>query len=187
MRGTLLQVFISLLLLATPLAQEAEPAASRKIPYQKIQITKSLFADFSMLVQERDEYATNLTRLALTVIHEDPQSEPGVAEARRLLALALHLSMRNRSAVVANHQLSKDILPEQKNADYSTQVFARLLLTRGKILKKQEAASDQFVGECFVEIAAALDPRNEDAVYEFELQKLDGRQVDWTPFYKTPE
>lgn len=187
MRGTLLQVFISLLLLATSPAQEAEAVAAPKIPYQKVQITKSLFADFSMLVQERDEYATNLTRLALTAIHEDPESEAAVSEARRLLALALHLSIRNRSAVVANHQLSRGILPEEIKADYSTQVFARLLLTRGKILKKQEAASDKFVGECFVEISAALDPRNEDAVYEFELQKLDGRQVDWAPFYKTPE
>lgn len=183
MRGTLLQVFISILLLVTPSAQEAEPDVAPAIRYEMVTIKKSLFADFSMLVQERDEYATNLTRLALTLIHEDPESEKGVADARRLLALALHLSIRNRSAVVANHQLAKGILPEQKNADYSTQVFARLLLTRGQLLKKQDKAS-QFVGECFVEIAAGLDPRNEDAVYEFELQKLDGKQVDWAPFYK---
>jgi hypothetical protein len=160
--------------------QEMDKASS--ISYQTLEVKKSLFGDFSMLAQERDDYATNLTRLALLSAHAAPSDPSNMGGVRRLIALALHLSPRNRSAVVANHQLGRGLLPEKKEPDYSRAVFARLLLTRGRLLKKQESKSDQFVGRCFTELAAELDPRNEDAVYESEIQELDGQEVDWTVF-----
>ena len=86
--------------------------------------------------------------------------------------------------MVSNHQLGRGLLPEKKEPDYSRTVFARLLLTRGRLLKKQEAKDDQFVGRCFIELAAELDPRNEEAVYDAEIQKLDGLEVDWSLFTK---
>lgn len=180
------QVLFSLSLVAVVLAEsdsESKQAEeSKAIAYQSLEIRKSLFGDFSMLAQERDDYATTLTRLALENVHVDPNDEKGIAEARRLIALALHLSPRNRTAVVSNHQLGKGLLPEKKEADYSRLVFARLLLTRGRLLKEQKGEADQFVGRCFIELAAQLNPRNEEAVYDFEIQKFDNKEVDWSVF-----
>lgn len=167
----------------------AEPVEeiSKGISYESLVVKRSVFGDFSMLAQERDEYATTLTRFALETAHADPTDEKTMSEVRRLIGFALNLSPRNRTAVVSNHQLGRGIFPEKKEADYSRSVFARLLLTRGRLLKEQKGAGDQFVGKCFIELAAELDPRNEDAVYESELQKLDTKEVDWSVFTTNQE
>ena len=89
--------------------------------------------------------------------------------------------------MVANSQFGKGLLPEKKAGDYSRAVFARLLLTRGRLLKEQSAENDRFVGRCFVELAAELDPRNEEAIYGAEIQKLDGEEVDWSVFTTSKE
>lgn len=172
---------VALSALANP-AQEADGEA--KFPYQSLEVRESALGDFSMLAQERNDYATTLTRLALERVHIDPSNAANMSEVRRLIGFALHLSPRNRTAVVSNHQLGRGLLPEKKEPDYSRTVFARLLLTRGRLLKKQEAKDDQFVGRCFIELAAELDPRNEEAVYDAEIQKLDGLEVDWSLFTK---
>ena len=153
--------------------------------YEVIELKKSIFGEFSMLAQERDDYATTITRLALESAHAAPENAGNMGGVRRLIALALNLSPRNRTAVVANHQLGKGVLPEKKEADYSRTVFARLLLTRGQLLKKQKTGSNYLVGRFFVELAAELDPRNEDAIYDAELQKLDGETVDWASLGKS--
>ncbi|MGJ8724866.1 MAG: hypothetical protein ACSHYB_09950 [Roseibacillus sp.] len=179
LRQALFFVSLALSCLAEPLP---DSDASTKLNYETLEVQKSLFGDFSMLLQERDDYATTLTRFALENAHNAPGDKENMSGVRRLIALALHLSPRNRTAVVSNHQLGKGLLPEQKEGDYSRAVFARLLLTRGRLLKKQTAKNDQFVGRCFVELAAELDARNEEAVYDSEIQKLDEEDVDWSVF-----
>lgn len=158
-----------------------------KFTYETLLVKESVFGDFSMLAQERDDYATTLTRFALASAHAAPTNAENMGGVRRLIGLALNLSPRNRSAVVANHQLGRGLLPEKKEADYSRPVFARLLLTRGRLLKEQDLAGDRFVGRCFTELAAELDPKNEDAVYDSEIQKLDGEAIDWSVFTKAQE
>ena len=165
--------------MAEPEPDTVEPT---KFQYEALEVKRSLFGDFSMLLQERDDYATTLTRFALESAHAAPSDEANMKEVRKLIALSLNLSPRNRTAVVANSQLGKGLLPEQKAGDYSRAVFARLLLTRGRLLKKQSGDNDRFVGRCFVELAAELDPRNEAAIYDSEIQKLDGEEVDWSVF-----
>ena len=176
----------ALLLLTLAFSAFAEPESEGdELPafqYEALEVKKSLFGDFSMLLQERDDYATTLTRFALESAHAAPNEEENMKGVRRLISLALQLSPRNRTAVVANSQLGKGLLPEKKAGDYSRAVFARLLLTRGRLLKKQPGDNDQFVGRCFVELAAELDPRNEEAIYDSEIQKLDGEEVDWSVF-----
>ena len=168
-------------------AREVEPPKeAREAPlpkFEPLSIPKSVFGDFSMMPKERDEYASNLTKLALVTIHslsDRPQDLKAQLPTIRLqMALALNLSVRNRLAIVSNHQLGRGMLPEKPEMDYSPSVFARLLLTRGKLLKEKGTKADSLAGRCFVEMAAGLDPTNEDAIYEYEMQKLDGQAVDW--------
>lgn len=160
---------------------------SIKFVYEVLELKKSVFGEFSMLMQERDDYATTITHLALLRAHAAPENEENMGGVRRLISLALHLSPRNRSAVVANHQLGQGLLPEKKEVEYSATVFARLLLTRGRLLKEQKNGSDDLVGRYFVELSAQLDPRNEDAVYESELQKIDDEKADWSLLSKNSD
>jgi hypothetical protein len=66
-------------------------------------------------------------------------------------------------------------------------VLSRLLLTRAKILAQEPDANGQFLAKCFIEIAATIDPRNEDAVFEFEIQRLDHGDVDWEILFNSPK
>ena len=144
------------------------------------QVERSIFnRDLGMLDAERDEYATNLADLAANAVAAAKASPASLADARRMLALALQLSPRNKRAVVVNFQLGKGILPEKTATEYSPQVFARLMLTRGQLLEKQGGGDNLALARYFIQLAAELDPKNEDAVYASEVQRLDLGEVDW--------
>ena len=136
--------------------------------------------DLGMLDSEREEYATNLATVASNGIVSGKASPGSLAIGRRMLALALQLSPRNKRAVVVNFQLSKGVLPEVTESLYSPQVFARLILTRGRLLAKQGGDENQNLARYFIQFAAEIDPKNEDAVYASEVQRLDHGVVDWT-------
>lgn len=135
--------------------------------------------DLGMLDSERNDYSTNLAVFAANRVLAAKASPASLDEARRILALALHLSPRNRKAVVVAYQLGKGILPEATQSDYSPQALARLLLTRGQVLEKQPGAENVQLSRMFVEVAAGMDPKNEDAVYFSEVQRLDHGSVNW--------
>jgi len=138
------------------------------------------FSDaLGMLDREREEYATNLAVHAINEVAKAKASVASLEKARRLLALSLHLSPRNRRALVANYQLNQGMVPEPVSSDYSDEVLARLLFTRSQLLRQQGGGEDQELARIFVELAAELDPKNEDAVYASELQRLDHGRVDW--------
>ncbi|MGE9267257.1 MAG: hypothetical protein ACQKBY_04105 [Verrucomicrobiales bacterium] len=137
--------------------------------------------ELGMLEREREEYAGNLA--AFMSNHLAGKPRPGQADydlARKVLALALHLSPRNRRAVVLNFQLRKGHVPGKVEGDYEPAVLARLLLTRAEHLFSQKGAGNRLVARCFVELAAQIDPRNEDAVYAYEMQRVDYGALDWT-------
>lgn len=143
-------------------------------------VEKSLFtAELGMLDSEREEYATNLATLATNQVATAKASPASLTDARRMLALALQLSPRNKKAVIVNFQLSKGVLPEPTESNYSPQVFARLILSRGQLLAKQGGAENQKLARYFIQLAAEMDPKNEDAVYASEVQRLDHGSVDW--------
>jgi hypothetical protein len=153
----------------------------KRFSWDPPQVERSVFhRDLGMLDTEREEYATNLTNLAANAVAAAKASQASLSDARRMIALALQLSPKNRRAVVVNFQLGKGILPEMTNAEYSPQVFARLLLTRGKLLETQGGADNLVLARYFIGLAAELDPRNEDAVYASEVQRLDRGEVDWS-------
>jgi len=155
----------------------------------KIQV--SVFSsDLGMLDAERQEYANNLANCAATGIIQAKASPNSLEEARRLLTLALNLSPRNKRAIIVNFQLGKGLLPEVTKGDYSPQVLARLLLTRGQLLTKQESPENLLLARMFFQLAAELDTKNEDAVYASEVDRLDHGNVDWTVLTRprpTPE
>ncbi len=156
------------------------PAEEAKVNYQPPVVGAGIFSDkLAMMDQEREEYALNLANYAANQVIANKASPAAMEQTRRLLALSLHLSPRNRKAVVMNFQLAKGILPQKVEGDYSSEVLARLLLTRGQLLIKQAAEEDQLLGRCFIEIAAEMDARNEDAVYAAEMLRLDAKKVDW--------
>lgn len=152
-----------------------------KFSWDAPKIAASVFTqDLGMLDSERDEYATNLATLASNKLAAAKASPASLADARRILSLALQLSPRNKHAVVVNFQLSKGVLPEAAAANYSPPVFARLILTRGQLLSKQGGEENQKLARYFIQLAAELDPKNEDAVYASEVQRLDHGAADWS-------
>jgi hypothetical protein len=157
-----------------------QAADDKKFEYKSPVVGAGLFSDhLSMLDKEREEYAHNLATYAGNQIAGANGSAASLEQGRRLLALSLHLSSRNRKAVVMNYQLERGILPQKVEGDYSPEVLARLLLTRGQLLMKQSVEEDQVLGRCFIEVAAEMDPRNEDAVYATEMLRLDNKKVSW--------
>ena len=152
----------------------------RSFAWDSPKVVASVFtADLGMLDSEREEYATNLATQASNQVAAAKASAASLADARRMLALALQLSPRNKRAVVVNFQLSKGILPEVADGNYSPPVLARLILTRGQLLFKQGGDENQRLGRVFIQLAAEMDPKNEDAVYASEVQRLDHGAVDW--------
>ena len=151
--------------------------------WEALKIDRSVFTqDLVMLDAERDDYATNLAIHASSEIIKNKASAEALDGARRILALALHLSPRNKRAVVVNFQLARKLMPEAVEANYSSEVFARLLLTRGQLLEKQGGGENRMLARAFVQLAATMDPKNEDAVYTTEMHRLDHGAFDWTPF-----
>jgi hypothetical protein len=57
--------------------------------------------------------------------------------------------------------------------------LARLLLTRGQLLEKQAGEENKILARYFIQLAAEIDPKNEDAVYASEVQRLDHGALDW--------
>lgn len=139
-----------------------------------------LFTDqLGMLDREREEYANNLAGYASNRVAAAKASAASLTEARRLVALALHLAPRNRKALVLSFQLSRGVLPEAEPDNFRPDVLAGLLFTRGQVLKEQGGAENLLLSRIFVELAAEMDPKNDDAVYASELQRLDQGAVDW--------
>ena len=169
-----------LILWVALVAARAEEAI--KVPnWVPLKIQVSAFSsDLGMLDAERQEYATNLANCAATGIVQAKASPSSVEVARRLLTLALNLSPRNKRSIIVNFQLGKGLLPEVAKGDYSPQVLARLLLTRGQLLAKQESPENLMLARMFFQLAAELDSKNEDAVYSSEVDRLDHGNVDWT-------
>ncbi len=172
--------------LSVAILPAAEPPKS--FTWIPLKIVQSTFTpDLGMLDSEREEYATNLACHASNQVVAAKASPQSMADARRMLSLALHLSPRNKRAIVVNFQLSKGILPEVSTSNYSSQVFARLLLTRGQLLEKQGGDENKRLARIFVQLAAGMDPKNEDAVYASEVHRLDHGVVDWSSITDAPD
>lgn len=170
------QVVVFLLGLSVCGAAEEKAKFEWKAPV----VGAGIFSDaLGMLDREREEYAGNLAGYAANRVAAAKASAASLAEARRLVALALHLAPRDRKALVLSFQLSRGVLPEAVPGDYRPDVLAGLLFTRGQMLKQQGGAENLLLARVFTELSAEMDPTNDDAVYASELQRLDHGAVDW--------
>lgn len=172
------QVLVILCGIPQAIWAEAAPALFRWAPPM---VKVSVFShELGLLESEREDYATNLVVIAANHLLEGKATPAAISSARRMIGLALQLSPRNKRAVVTNFQLAKGLLPERAEADYTPQTFARLMLNRGQLLEKQVGAENKLLARFFTQIAAELDPKNEDAVYASEVQRLDIGPPDWS-------
>lgn len=172
--------FLQFPILAVLLACSLHAEEKQKFTWEPLEIRSSIFSqEIVMLDSERDEYATNLAAYAANEISQNGASIASVTRGRKVLALAMQLSPRNRLALVTQFQLSKGIIPEKAESDYSPEVFARLLLTRGQLLQQQTEGENTALSHYLIQLAAEIDPRNDDAVYASELIRLDSGGPDW--------
>jgi hypothetical protein len=149
--------------------------------YKPPTINRRLFGDeLSMINNERDEYATNLAAFAVKTVRARKGDQSSLDTARQLLGLALHLSHRNRKSIIVNRQLKDGILPHDIQADYDSEVFAKLLMARGELLENQAGDTNMLLSRYLIALAALIDPRNEDAIYEAEMRRIDGGDVSWS-------
>ena len=173
------QVVMLLGALASPAV--AQDKGARGIQWTPVKVQASAFSrDLGLLDAERDEYATNLADCAALGIVQAKSSPESLDQARRMLLLALNLSPRNRRAIIVNYQLSKGLVPDAAKGDFSPPTMARLLLTRGQILAKSDSQENRLLARMFSHLAADIDPKNEDAVYASEVDRLDHGNLDWT-------
>lgn len=92
--------------LGCSLAAEADGA---KFAYKAPVVGPGLFSDeLGMMDKEREEYALNIANYVGNRIAESKGSAESLAQGRRLIALSLHLSPRNRKAVVMNFNSKKE-------------------------------------------------------------------------------
>lgn len=161
-------------------AQTEKEGEEAKIDYKPPVVEKVIFDEsITMLDQERHEYSSNLAIYAANQLISKKASPQSLESARRILALALHLERRNRQALVVNFQLKQGVMPEIKKGDYNPRTFSRLLLARAKLLLRDDNERERLLAHCFVELAAIIDPRNEDAVFAYENQRIDVGDIDW--------
>ena len=169
------------LLLASGLWAGEQDGSKPGFDWNEPRVAAGMLSDqLAMLGREREEYAENLAVYAANRVARGGASKSSLAEARRLLAVSLQLAPRNKRAVVLNYQLKRGLLPLAVPGEYSGEVLARLLFTRAQILRQQAGADNLLVARAFTELAAEMDPRNDDAVYASELQRLDQGGVDWS-------
>lgn len=169
-------IVLSLCLPVSGLAQD-----EAKFTWKPPHTGAGVFTDqLGMLDREREEYANALAAHASNEVAVAKASVASLAEARRLVALALHLSPRNRKALVLSFQLTRGVLPEAVPGDYRPEVLAGLLFTRGQALKRQGGGENLLAARIFTQLAAEIDPKNDDAVYASELSRLDQGSLDWS-------
>lgn len=153
----------------------------KSFEWKKPEIGRGLFTDeVGMLPQERELFATSLAGYAVNRLVKEGATKEALARARQILALAMHLAPRNRLSLVANYQLSRGYLPQPVEQSYRDEVLAGLIFTRAQALRERDDAESRMLAKIFIELAAEINPKNEDAVYASEIQRLDFGGIDWS-------
>jgi len=155
--------------------------------YDIVKFNKPVFKEgVTLLAKEQDEFAEHLTKFALTNVVDNEGAKTSIELAEKCLSVALHLSPRNREAVVANFQLSKGLLPKSIKRGFSGKALSSLLSVRANQLLELENATpkDIMLAGCFATIASEMNPQNEDAVYVFQIHEVDHGKIDWGQFHE---
>ena len=163
---------IALFLSGNALAQSYKPPKFDKPAFDLKKV--------DLMEVERQKFATNIAAYVVNEVKVQENSHK--AEwARKLIGLSLQLDKRNRTALVANHQFKRGVDPKKVETDYKTQPLAKLLIAKSKLLAKAGDGDNLYLSGLLLAAAVEMDPKNEDAVYELELYKLDIGEIDWDP------
>jgi len=180
-QGFLRQACLLGLLVSSLSGQESTP----KFEFEPPVIRESVFKEGLGLVdREREEYASAMATFATNHVFRKQGDKASLDFAKKALALALHLSSRNKRATVTKFQLSKGVLPKQVDPEYSPKALAALFVTRAEVLFEQKGEKNLLLARALIELAVTIDPHNEDAVYAYEVQKIDYGEFKWSPFIK---
>ncbi|MEN8773839.1 MAG: hypothetical protein ABF382_09840 [Akkermansiaceae bacterium] len=161
----------------------AQDVAGPKFEFKAPIVRGSVFNDdLGLLERERDEYAGAIANFVTNLVASKKAGADSLAFARKGLGLALHLSSRNKRAMVTKFQLSKGIIPRPVKTEYSPATLAALFVTRAETLFQQKGDDNRLLARAFIDLAVTIDPHNEDAIYAFELQKIDYGEISWGQF-----
>ncbi|MDF1713930.1 MAG: hypothetical protein P1U90_16970 [Akkermansiaceae bacterium] len=172
------------ILLTAGMAQDVAPP---KFEFKAPVVRGSIFDDnLGLLERERDEYAGAIANFVTNFVASKNADPDSLAFARKGLGLALHLSTRNKRAMVTKFQLSKGTIPRPVKAEYSPATLAALFVTRAETLFQQKGDDNRLLARALIDLAVTIDPHNEDAIYAFELQKIDYGEIKWSQFTDAP-
>ena len=159
-----------------------------KIEWRPLKVAKSQFPrTVGMMDETREDYANNLSGLAIKHLIAKKADKEASELARKMIVVALHLSPKNKRAVVLNFQLGKGKVPAAPETAFQHKTMVRLLMTLGQQLQKQEGAENLMVAGYFFSLATEMDPGNEDAIYHSELYRINHGDVDWTKLFLAKE
>jgi len=161
-------------------AGPASPANAAR--FEVPDISKSIFTnDLGMMQLERGQLATHVSGYVCNQLGEAivAGDAPAIALGEKLIALALHLDVRNRRAVTARYQLGRGVAPNRMEQDFESAVFSELLLKRSEALLGSGKVEDHKLARYLVAVAVELNPRNDDAVYRQEMLARSHGEVPW--------
>lgn len=166
-------------------AQEKQAAA---FEFKPPIVRESVFEkDLGMLDRERDDYANEIATFVANYVAIRNADADSLTFARKALGLSLHLASRNKRAMVTKFQLSKGTMPQRIKGKYSPKGLAALLVTRAETLFQQKGEKNRLLARALIDLAVTIDPHNEDAIYAFELQKIDYGELNWSQFTDIPK
>ncbi len=162
------------------LAQEKQPPA---FEFKPPIVRESVFKEgLGLLDRERDDYASAIATFAGNYVAARNADADSLVFATKALGLSLHLSSRNKRAMVTKFQLSKGTMPRKIEEKYSPKALSALFLARAETLFQQKGAKNRLLARALIDLAVTIDPHNEDAIYAFELQKIDYGKLKWSQF-----
>lgn len=165
--------------------------------YRSAQVDHALFGKESLglTAMERENFANELAGYVSNLFAEvDGRGEGGEGSrgggrldlASRMLAVALQLQNRNRTALVANFKLQRGLSTQPVETEHPPDVLADFLYVRSKLLMDQGGADNELLAGYLLSFAVELDPENEDAIFDLELRRLDGAPINWELLYDSP-
>lgn len=146
-----------------------------------------------MVMAEREEYSRNLAATANHLLMSsalmegaeasllvDPElAAPLMPLVNRLMALAFELSPRVKTTVVINHQFKKGMTAKHYHPEVTQRTLASVMQLRAGQLRDEGGEENLLLAGCLLDLAVALDPQNEDAIFSLELMRMDGNAPDW--------
>lgn len=183
-------------------ADEDEPGAKENagrvdIGYREPIPDAFKFTDegLDMVKAEREEYAKNLAATANMMLTEralvddekllvDPQkAKPLMPLIDRLMGLSFQLAPRMRAPVLINHQFRKGMVAKHYKPEIARHSLSSLMQMRAIQLLDNGGAENELLAGCFLDLAVALDPQNEDAIFSLEMLRMDKKTADWRPIW----